>query len=77
MLTFWDADPNDGFELYVNDRQLATIQLAGERPDEFVEGAFPIPSELSSRAKDGIRVKLVAKGARTARLFDVRLLQAR
>jgi DUF1680 family protein len=75
-LTFSGGDRNDGFRLLVNDRELATIRLDGERPDEFVDLSYPLPSDLAARAGDGIDVKLVAVGGRTARLFDLRLLAA-
>jgi uncharacterized protein len=77
QLTFSGGDRNDGFRLLVNDRELATIRLEGERPDEFVDRRFPLPPDLAARARDGIRVKLVATGGSTARLFDVRLLEIR
>jgi hypothetical protein len=60
----------------VNDRELATIRLDGKRPDEFVDLSYPLAPDLAVRAKDGIEVKLVAVGGRTARLFDLRLLAA-
>jgi DUF1680 family protein len=75
-LTFSGADRNDGFKLLVNERELATIRLDGQRPDEFVDLAFPLPADVSSAAANGLTVKLVAGAQRTSRLFGIRLLQA-
>ena len=75
-LTFSGADENGGFQLLVNEREIARIQLAGGRPDEFLELTFPIPRDLVSAPKDGITVRLVADRQRTSGLFDLRLLKA-
>jgi uncharacterized protein len=75
-LTFSGADENSGFALLINEREIATIQLAGGRPDEFLDLTFPIPSTLPSAPHGGITVRLVAGRQRTSRLFDLRLLKA-
>jgi uncharacterized protein len=75
-LTFSGADKNGGFKLLVNEREIATIQLTGGRPDEFVDLTFAIPRDIVSRRKDGIVVRLVAGRQRTSGLFDLRLLEA-
>jgi hypothetical protein len=75
-LTFSGADQNGGFQLFVGERELASIQLAGGRPDEFVELTFPVPRELVTASKGGIAVRLVAGRQRTSRLFELRLLKA-
>lgn len=77
QLTFSGGERSDGFRLLVNDRELATIRLEGDRPDDFIDRSFPVPPDVAARAQDGLRVKLVAAGGRTARVFDVRLLEAR
>jgi uncharacterized protein len=76
-LTFSGADKNSGFKLLVNEREIATIQLTGGRPDEFVDLVFPIPRDLASARKDGIVVRLVADRQRTSGLFDLRLLEVK
>jgi DUF1680 family protein len=76
LLTFSGADRNDGFRLLVNDHEIAVIQLEGERPEQFVDLTFPIPSDVASAATNGISVKLIAGSKRTSRLFGVRLLRA-
>jgi uncharacterized protein len=76
LLTFSGADRNEGFKLLVNERELATIRLDGKRPDEFVDVAVPVPTDLSSAAPNGLTVKLVAGAQRTGRLFGLRLLKA-
>jgi hypothetical protein len=78
MLTFFGGDKNDGFELLANEREIATIQLKGDRPDDFINLTFALPPDLAVTARqDGIAVKLVALGKRTSRIFGVRLLRAR
>jgi hypothetical protein len=75
-LTFWGADRSDGLRLLVDERELAQLRLEGKRPDEFVDFTFPLSPDIAVHAKDGIRVKLVAGSGRSARLFDLRLLEA-
>jgi DUF1680 family protein len=76
QLTFFGADRSDGVRLFIGARELATIPLAGQRPDDFVDVTVPVPPELAARADEGLDVKLVATNGRTARLFDLRLLNA-
>ena len=76
VLTFYGSDRNDGFKLLVNEREIATLTLKGDRPDDFVDMTFLIPPELAAQAKDGITVKLAAGDKRMSRLFGVRLLKA-
>lgn len=75
-LVFWGGDRSDGFRLLANERELASIRLDGKKADEFVELDFALEPSLAERAQDGLEVKLVATGGRTARLFDLRLLGA-
>jgi DUF1680 family protein len=76
MLTFYGADRNEGFKLLVNDVEIATIQLKGGQPDEFIDRLFPISQEAALAAKNGMTIKLVAGTKRTSALFDVRLLKS-
>jgi DUF1680 family protein len=75
-LTFSGADKNRGFKLLVNEREIATIQLAGGHPDEFLDLTFPIPRDVMSASIHAINVRLVADGQRTSGLFGLRLLKA-
>jgi hypothetical protein len=77
QLTFSGGDRSDGVRLLADERELASISLDGRRPDDFVDLVFPLPADLAARAREGLRVKLVAASGRTPRLFDVRLLRAR
>ena len=75
MFTFYGGDQNDGFKLLANEREIATIHLKGDRPDDFIDLTFALPPDLAVAARqDGIAVKLVSLGQRTARVFGIRLL---
>jgi hypothetical protein len=77
MLTFFGGDKHDGFKLLANEREIAMIQLSGDRPDDFVERTFALPPDLAAiAAQDGITIKLIATSKRTGRVFAVRLLGA-
>lgn len=70
-LTFYGGDRNEGFKLLVNEREIATIQLPGGQPDDFIEKSFPVPAQ----AQDGLTIRLVAGDKRTSGLYEVRLLK--
>jgi hypothetical protein len=78
LLTFDGGDRNEGFDLLVDGRRLATISLQGDAKDTFVERRIALPRDLGRAAvRQGITIKLVAAaGRRTSALFDVRLLRA-
>jgi hypothetical protein len=77
MLTFFGGDKHDGFKLLANEREIAMIQLSGDRPDDFVERTFALPPDLAAiAAQDGITIKLISTSKRTGRVFAVRLLGA-
>lgn len=77
LLTFYGGDRNEGFDLLVDGRQLATLTLEGDKQDTFVERRIALPQDLAREAfRRGITVKLVAgRGRRTSNLFDLRLLR--
>ena len=77
MFTFSGGDKHVGFKLLVNECEIATSQLEGDRPDDFIDLTFALPPELPAAARqDGVTVKLLAPDKRTSRVFGVRLLRA-
>ncbi len=77
-VTYYGDERGRKFDVVVEDRVIASVEVAGGKRDEFVDVSYPVPAEISRAATDaGLKVKFVARdGARTASVFDVRLVRA-
>lgn len=76
-LSFAKGDAGRRFDLVVNDRRIAEIELARpDTPDEIYSRDFALPPELVSAAGGRLHVKFVAKpGSIAGGLYGLRLLR--
>lgn len=78
LCTYWgsDADHRE-FDIVVGDKVIASQQLTGEKPNEFVQKVYPIPAELT-QGKNSVTVKFLAKPGKVAgAVYDCRMLSQR
>jgi uncharacterized protein len=76
-VTYFGADKNRHFHIYVNNTLLKTVSLDGTQGDKFFDVDYPIPAKIKEGAKDGIlTVKFAAHpGSVAGGIFYVRLLK--
>lgn len=74
--TYWGSDGgNRKFKILADDRTLATVSLEQNRPGEFFDATYPIPTETSA-GKKKISVRFQAEpGSRAGGVFDVRIVK--
>ncbi len=76
VVTYWGGDRGRTFDILANDRLLATQELKGEKPGEFIEKRYRIPTDVLTAATDGrVTVRFVAKVWVAGGIFDVRLMK--
>jgi len=76
-VTYYGSDTGRTFDILVNGIVIATEQLKGEKPDEFVEKTYPIPGQAMAKAVNGrLTVKFVAKEGVAGGIFGLRLTRA-
>lgn len=74
-LTYFGRDNNRNFKILVNDELIATINLNGNKGDDFYEVDYVIPDRLI-KASSTLLVKFVAeKGSETAGIYGLRLIK--
>jgi len=75
-VTYWGSDAgNREFNLLVDGRPLATEKLNSNRPDEFFDRTYPLPSEWTS-GHEQVTIRFQAKPANLAGgIFGLRLLR--
>jgi DUF1680 family protein len=77
VVTYWGGDGGRTFYILANDTLLATQELKAEKPGEFIEKRYSIPSNVLAAAADGrVTIKFVAKVFVAGGVFDVRLMKA-
>jgi hypothetical protein len=77
-VTYWGGDRDRRFEIHANLRKIATEELKGEHPGEFVRKRYPIPAELLAKSPDGkVTIKFIATQWVAGGVFDVRLMKGR
>lgn len=75
-VTYWGGDRGRVFDILVNDTLLATEQLDGSPPQEFVEKRYAIPADVLASAPDGrLTVRFVARVWLAGGVYDVRLMR--
>ncbi|MBB5353093.1 hypothetical protein HNR46_003346 [Haloferula luteola] len=76
VVTYWGGDSGRQFDILVGGTRLATQELKGEAPDQFIEKRYPIPAEVLASAKEGkIDVRFEAKVWLAGGIFDLRLMK--
>jgi DUF1680 family protein len=75
-VTYSGDDRGREFDILVNGTVIATQILTGEKPNNFIEKRYPIPSDILQAAGNGrLTVRFNAKRQLAGGLFDVRLLK--
>jgi len=70
-LTYFGAEHNNGFEIYIDGQLLQTVKLDGNKGDAFVDVEYPLKSN-----KESFTVKFVAKsGSSVPGIYGLRLLK--
>ncbi|HUG10888.1 MAG TPA: glycoside hydrolase family 127 protein, partial [Opitutaceae bacterium] len=75
-ITYSGTDSGRLFDIFANDTLVATQELTGEHPGEFVEKFYDIPAAVLASAPDGrVTIRLVAKRVLAGGIYDMRLLR--
>jgi hypothetical protein len=75
IVTYDGAERGRSFDVSVNDRVVATVEVAGGRRDVLVDAAYAIPADLA--AAETLVVKVASREkSRTAPIHGVRLVKA-
>lgn len=76
-VTYYGDERGRKFDILASDKVIATVELKGGRPDQFVDVVYPISADIvRAAAGRGLTIKFAAKeNVRTATVFDVRLLR--
>jgi len=76
-ITYSGTDSGRLFDIIANDKLIATQELTGEYPGEFVEKLYEIPADVLASAPGGlVTVRLVAKRVLAGGIYDIRLLRS-
>ena len=77
-VTYWGGDANRTFDILADGQALATVELTGSAPREYLEKRYPIPASVLAAAQDGrITIKFAAKpGSMTGNIYDIRLMKS-
>jgi uncharacterized protein len=73
-ITYFGLDTGRTFDILINDRQLATVQLDGSRGDGFFEVDYHIPSDFIVSNKCTVKFK-AHEGSIAGGIYHVRLLR--
>ena len=79
LVVTYNTDERDRkFDILVNERVIASVDLNGGKTDQFADVSYAIPTDLIRAADGTLTIKFAAKEkSRTASIFGVRLLKAR
>ncbi|BCM89296.1 non-reducing end beta-L-arabinofuranosidase [Abditibacteriota bacterium] len=79
VATYWGGDNGRAFDIFVNDRKIATQTLANNKPGEFFEVKYPIPFDLIDgktnalgQKVDTVTVKFTANKSIVGGLYGLR-----
>lgn len=76
VVTYWGGDSGRTFDILVDGTRIATEGLKAEKPGQFFEKRYAIPSEILAKAAGNrVAVKFVAKVWVAGGIFDVRLMR--
>jgi DUF1680 family protein len=75
-VTYSGNDSGRTFDIFANDTLVATQELKAEKPGQFIEKRYSIPTAVLDKAQNGrVTIKFVAKVWLAGGVFDVRLLR--
>lgn len=76
VVTYWGGDKNRSFDILAGDALLATEELTGANPGEFIEKRYAIPADIMESVTDGkVTIQFVAKRWLAGGIFDLRLMR--
>jgi hypothetical protein len=77
VVTYFGAERGRTFDIVVNGHVLARVALDGRSPDTFSDVVYPIPSDVTATAEDGLyTVQFVGRdGSRAGPVYGLRLLR--
>lgn len=76
QVTYYGADKNRSFDIYVNNTLLQTVKLDGSGGNKFYEVDYELPTTVLSKANNKLNVKFVAHQNSTAGgIYYIRLLK--
>ncbi len=76
VVTYSGDDHDRNFDVLANGTLLATEHLTAEKPGQFIEKRYAIPSDVLATTTDGrVTVKFAAKVGLAGGVFDVRLMK--
>jgi uncharacterized protein len=75
IVTYDGSERDRRFDVLINDRVIATVELSGDRRDRMVDIVYPLPADLA--AAGPLTVKFAAREkSRTGSVYGVRLVKA-
>ena len=75
IVTYDGGERDRKFDVVLNDRVIATVELRGQQRNRLVDVAYPVPANLA--AAESLTVRFVAPDkARTGSIYGVRLVKA-
>ncbi|TWT84114.1 Non-reducing end beta-L-arabinofuranosidase [Planctomycetes bacterium CA13] len=76
VVTYWGGDSGRRFDILANQNPLASVELSGTEPDQFMVKRYSIPTSLLNAAPDGqLTIKFVATQWVAGGIYDVRLMK--
>ncbi|HLP78536.1 MAG TPA: glycoside hydrolase family 127 protein, partial [Candidatus Paceibacterota bacterium] len=77
-VTYSGRDRGRNFDIFANDKLLATERLTGAKPDGFIEQRYPLPPSIISAATNGrVTIRFSAQtNSLAGGVFDLRLLRS-
>ena len=76
VVTYSGDDRDRNFDILANGTLLATEHLTAEKPGQFIEKHYPIPSDVLMAVADGrVNIKFIARVGLAGGVFDVRLMR--
>ena len=73
-VTYWGDDSGRIFDILANGTLIATQELKGEKPGEFIEKRYPIPETVEGRAARTRDHQIRRQPVAGRGLYDVRLM---
>lgn len=75
-VTYWGGDAGRTFEILADGTRIATVELTAEKPGEFFQKRYPIPSGVLNAAEDHkVTIKFQARSGLAGGVYDVRLMK--
>lgn len=75
-ITYYGNEWNHRFAIFINDREVAKVDLKNGKPDEFFTEEYALPADIKYTDNQSFRVKVVAEnGAVAGPVYEVRLLK--